>query len=50
MTKIATHKSVRKDTQDFANTSQTMEAVNWDQSVLILMMTLKRKMKMRGYL
>ena len=48
MMKSANQKSVRKDTQDCANMSQTMEAVNLDQSVLILMKTIIGKMKIRG--
>ena len=45
MTKSATHKSVRKDIQGCVNTCQTMEAVSWDPSVLIL---ITEKMKIIG--
>ena len=45
MMKSANQKSVRKDTQDCASISQNMEAVNWDQSVRILMMTITGKRK-----
>ena len=45
MMRSATNQSVRKDTQDCASISQNMEAVNWDQSVHILMMTITGKRK-----